>query len=62
MKLTESIIEDETITELEKLGWVYLAPDVIAPDGAAPERVNYGEVILLPRLRAQLQLINPGIS
>lgn len=61
MKLTESLIEDEAITELEKLGWVYLPTDVIAPDGSAPERDSYAEVLLLPTLRARLQEINPGI-
>ncbi|MBP7388771.1 MAG: type I restriction endonuclease subunit R [Chitinophagales bacterium] len=61
MKITESHIEELTIQELEKLGWVYAYGMDIAPDGSTPERENYKQVILQERLRTAIQKINPRL-
>lgn len=54
-------LEEETINELEKLGWKYLPTDEIAPDGTSPERNSYEEVLLVGRLRKAVIEINPTI-
>jgi len=60
--LTESDIERMALDELQALGWqVAFGPD-IAFDGASPEReaaANYGDVVLVRRLREALVRINP---
>ena len=56
--ITEHSIEKFAIELLEKLGYEYLyAPD-IAPDGNAPERESYSQVLLLGRLRKAINRIN----
>ena len=60
--LTENAIEQMALDELQTLGWqVAFGPD-IAFDGASPERkaaANYGDVVLVGRLRDALVRINP---
>ena len=59
--LTESAIEDFSIELFERLGYDYIhAPDV-APDGDAPERSSYDEVLLTGRLESALKRINPKL-
>lgn len=61
IRITESAIEQLAIGRLEALGYRYVyAPD-IAPDGDAPERGSYAEVLLTTRLRAAIRRLNPGI-
>ena len=59
MSITEDIIELAAIETLQELGWSYLHGTVIAPDGAAPERRSFGDVILIGRLEAAIARINP---
>jgi type I restriction enzyme R subunit len=60
-RITESAIEQLAIGRLEALGYRYVyAPD-IAPDGDAPERGSYAEVLLTGRLRGAIRRLNPGI-
>jgi type I restriction enzyme R subunit len=48
--VTESVVEQATLAWLEAMGWqVAHGPD-IAPDMLAPERRDYGEVVLAQRL------------
>jgi len=63
--VTPGFSEDEV--EVAALGWLRdlgyemrLGPEV-APDGPAPERQSYGEVILPGRFRAALQALNPQL-
>jgi len=60
--LTENAIEQMALEELQALGWqVAFGPD-IAFDGPYPERdaaANYGDVVLVRRLREALVRINP---
>ena len=57
-KLTESAIEELTITLLEGQGYKYIYGPDIAPDGDKPERRDYGEVLLTARLEEALRRIN----
>ena len=61
MRLDESQIEFVTLECFQGLGYGYAHGPSIAPDGDAPERVNYGQLVLLGRLRDALRRINPGI-
>jgi len=59
---TESVVEEAALDWLRGLGWeVRFGPD-IGPDGSAPERADYREVLLLGRLQDALTRINPGVS
>lgn len=43
------------------LGYEYAHGPEIAPDGASPERADYGQVVLVDRLRRALERINPDV-
>jgi type I restriction enzyme, R subunit len=58
---SEDIVENASIAALQELGWLYLHGSVIAPDGAAPQRPSYGDTILVRRLEAWVEKINPAI-
>ena len=59
--LTENAIEQMALEKLRDLGWkVAFGPD-LAPDGERPERSNYGEVVLVQRLRESMERINPEV-
>ena len=60
--MTENAIEQYTIDLMGRLGYQYVyAPD-IAPDGNAPERESYSQVLLLGRLRKAINRINDHLS
>lgn len=61
MKLTESHIEQATLSWLSELGWAVAHGPDLGPEGIAPERVSYGEVLLGGRLRQRLAAINPQL-
>jgi type I restriction enzyme R subunit len=63
MTITEDQLEQKTIAWLRELGFSYAyGPDIApAPEGTAPEREDYRQVILAGRLRAQLETINPTL-
>ena len=61
VKLTENHVEEATLTWLADLGYAVLPGSVLSPDGPAPERASYGDVILHDRLRAALARINPRL-
>jgi type I restriction enzyme R subunit len=58
---SEDIVENARIATLQGLGWLYLHGSVIAPDGSAPQRPSYGDAILVKRLEAWVEQINPTI-
>lgn len=60
-KITESEIERYTLEELESLGFRFLYGPTIAPDGDAPERQGYSDIVLLERLRAAIRNNNPNL-
>ncbi|AFY60090.1 type I restriction endonuclease subunit R [Synechococcus sp. PCC 6312] len=59
--VTEDDIEQVLIEQLQHLGYHYLPDSVANPDGTAPERESYADVILPQRLRDALDRLNPTI-
>lgn len=59
MSITEDVVELAALETLQELGWSYLHGSVIAPDGSAPERRSFGDVMLVGRLEAAVARINP---
>ena len=58
---TEDELERTAIGWLQELGYdCRFGPD-IAPDGSAPERAAYSDVLLLDRLREALTDLNPDL-
>ena len=62
MSITEDIVEQAALETLQELGWSYLPGPVIAPDGVAPERRSFGDVILIGRLEAAIARLNPDAA
>ncbi len=58
MSITEDIVELAALETLQELGWYYLHGSVIAPEGIAPERRSFGDVILVGRLEAAIARLN----
>lgn len=61
MKYTESELEKATLEWLQELGYEIVFGPSIAPDGETPERKNYGDIVLIERLRKAILKINPHI-
>ena len=60
-KLTESEVEDAALNWLAGLGYAVLHGPDIGPEGPAPERGSYDEVLLAGRLREALERLNPHL-
>jgi len=60
-QLNEDGYEHQFITWLKSMGWEWKFGPDISPDGSAPERNSYKEVILSERLEEALHRINPGL-
>lgn len=58
-KITEEQLEYAMIDHLKELGFDYVNGLEIAPDGEAPERESYSDVVLNQRLKEALCRINP---
>lgn len=59
--ITESTVEDSALGWLKHLGWgITHGPD-IAPDTPDAKRTDYGEVVLVQRLRDAFTLLNPNL-
>ena len=61
MTITEDLVEQASIDTLKALGISYLHGQVLAPEGSAPERASFGDVVLRERLEAAVTRINPSI-
>ena len=59
--LNESTVEEAALSWLRELGWETAYGPDIAPDGASPERSDYGQVVLERRLRDAIARLNPGL-
>ncbi len=59
--MTEDQLEQETLAWLADVGWQHRYGPDIAPDGAAPERSDYRQVVLVGRLRQAITALNPGV-
>ena len=58
----ESHVEEAALAWLSELGYATATGLDIGPDGAAPERANYGDVLLLDRVRAAIARLNPALA
>ncbi len=61
MKINENEIEIFTINLLKKAGYQYRFGPDIAPDGEAPARPLYADVVLKNRLQKAINTFNPDI-
>jgi len=59
--ITEAHIEDTALTWFEGLGYQTIHGPDIAPGEADQERETYGDVVLVERLRAALERMNPNV-
>lgn len=59
--LSEAAVEQVVLDLLTGLGYALAADPEIGPDGKAPEREAYADVILLKRLTAAIERLNPTI-
>ena len=57
--IDENIVEEAALEYFRQLGYKTIWGPGIAPDGDAPERGDYSEVLLRARLREALERINP---
>jgi type I restriction enzyme R subunit len=60
--IAESHVEEAALAWLGELGYGVANGLVIGPDGSAPERANYGDVILADRLKAAIARLNPHLK
>jgi type I restriction enzyme R subunit len=61
-KISESHVEEATLAWLTELGYDVVNGLTIGPDGSAPERGSYGDVILVERLKAAIARLNPHLN
>ncbi len=59
--MTEDHLEQLALTWFQDSGWEYCYGPDLAPDGAAPERADYKQVVLAERLLDALRRLNPGM-
>ncbi len=57
----ESGIEEAALEWLAELGYAIRSGQEIAPDGKAPERTSYADVILSRRLKQAIERLNPAL-
>lgn len=60
-KITEDAVEQVAIELLESVGFSYIYGPIIAPDGEAPERSRFDDVLLLGRLKNAIEKINHSL-
>jgi type I restriction enzyme R subunit len=58
----ESHVEEAALAWLTEIGYTTATGIDIGPDGVAPERANYGDVLLLDRVRAAIARLNPTLA
>ena len=58
---TESVVEDAALAWLKSLGWSITHGPDIAPEAPAAERIDYGQAVLVQRLRDSLARLNPAL-
>jgi type I restriction enzyme, R subunit len=58
---TESVVEQAALAWLESAGWQVRNGAEIAPGEPGAERDDYGQVVLVQRLRDALARLNPSV-
>ena len=61
MSFNEAMVEDAALEWFGQLGYAIGHGLQLAPDEPAAERDSFGDVVLVGRLRAAIQRLNPGI-
>jgi len=61
MKITEDQLEQQCLGWFQELNYQYQDGPTISPDGDAPERDDYHQVVLQGRLLRQLERLNPQL-
>ena len=59
--LSEAAVEQVVLDHLARLGYAILSDAEIGPDGKAPQREAYADVVLVKRLAAAIEKLNPTI-
>ena len=59
--MTEDQLEQEALGWLADVGYAHAWGPDIAPDGPAPERADYRQVLLVERLRRAIETLNPAV-
>ena len=59
--ISEADVEAALLDQLEGLGYTRLPDSIAGPDGSAPERASYSEVVLMDRLKRVVDRLNPDI-
>jgi len=59
--MTEDQLEKETLAWLGEVGYTRCYGPDMAPDGTAPERASYRDVVLVQRLRQAIRNLNPNV-
>lgn len=59
--LSEAAVEQVVLEHLSGIGYAIATDAEIGPDGNAPEREAYADVVLLKRLTAAIERLNPAI-
>ena len=59
--ISEAEVEDLLLGQLRSLGYAVAFETDIGPDGKAPEREAFADVLLLKRLTAAIERLNPAI-
>ena len=59
--MTEDQLEQEALDWLTETGYSRLYGPDIAPDGPAPERGTFQQVLLIERLRSAITRLNPSV-
>jgi type I restriction enzyme R subunit len=60
--IAESHVEEAALAWLEEVGYGVANGLELGPDGSAPERTNYGDVILADRVKAAIARLNPHLK
>ncbi|MGO7554695.1 type I restriction endonuclease [Rhizobium johnstonii] len=58
---SEGLVEEVVLATFQALGYLYQPSQVISPDGSAPARLAYGDVLLSDMLAAAVERLNPDI-
>jgi type I restriction enzyme, R subunit len=59
--ISEDDVEKMLLGQFEALGYTYIPDHIAGPDGSAPEREAYADTLLLSRLKAAIDRLNPHI-